>query len=111
MIDKHYTSVSLAEAMIAALPKDFSPRTVADFAAGPGGLIDAALSKWKNLEIIANDLCKNSAYKLRKKYPQGIVSCCNFLKRSSIKVAKFAPKIGKLDLILINPPFSQRGAN
>ena len=56
MIDKHYTSKELAEALVGFLPPDFKPDRVADFAAGEGSLLDASQSKWPEIDVIANDL-------------------------------------------------------
>ena len=109
MIDQHYTSNELAHTMVESLPANFCPSSVADFAAGEGSLLAAALVKWPNLKVIANDLSPANARELRGKYPNGLISTANFLRERSVRSSKFSALAGKVDLILINPPFSQRG--
>ncbi|WP_215399082.1 N-6 DNA methylase [Rheinheimera oceanensis] len=108
MIDVHYTPASLAEAMLEALPIDFQPATIADFSAGEGALLIQAQRKWRNAVIYANDICQNGACKLLKSNPNWVVSCTDFLSKTSHTDTEFSVHKNGIDLILLNPPFSER---
>jgi hypothetical protein len=109
MLDEFYTPSSLAQIMIDAVPKKLNPKSVADFAAGGGALLTSALEIWPEIGVIANDLSNITAQKLSKLHPSWSVSCFDFLNEKSLSRSKCFPALGKIDLILINPPFSQRG--
>lgn len=109
MIDAFYTPPQLAKAMVGALPKTFSPKTVADFAAGEGILLTSALEKWPDLRVVANDYSNTTARKLSHLYSSWEVSSSDFLSDASSGRSKYKVELGKIDLILINPPFSERG--
>lgn len=109
MIDKFYTPSFLAKTMVKAVPSNFYPINIADFAAGEGSLLSAAKKKWPKAKIVANDLCRKNSKALQLTFPNASISTADFLNSGSRKKAKFYPFINQLDLILINPPFSQRG--
>ncbi|WP_186066916.1 hypothetical protein [Burkholderia gladioli] len=109
MIDVFYTPNSLACSMVKSLPKDFCPSSIVDFAAGEGSLLEAAAALWPDAVVYANDVCPRSARRLRMQEPRWIVSCSNFLSERSRGRSKFAQLAGSFDLVLLNPPFSQRG--
>lgn len=109
MVDPFYTPNELAEIMISFLPCEFSPKVIADFSSGEGSLLYAASKKWPEAEIIANDLSKKSCSLLRRGEPGWVVSCSNFLENNSISKAVVYQYKGEVDLVLLNPPFSQRG--
>lgn len=109
MFDEYYTPPELAQVLIDYVPHELNPKSVADFAAGEGALLTRAFEKWPNIRIVANDISSVAARKLTKLHPSWSVSCTDFLsERSSIR-SKYSSKLGKVDLILINPPFSERG--
>jgi predicted RNA methylase len=109
MIDQHYTSSELAKTMIEAIPKKTIPRSIADFSAGEGSLLKSAKSKWPAAKVFANDWSKQSAALLRRTYPRWAVSAADFLNARSVQASSFFAQKGKIDLVLINPPFSERG--
>ncbi|CAB3865333.1 hypothetical protein LMG26684_02790 [Achromobacter mucicolens] len=109
MIDVFYTPVTLARSMVASLPKEFCPSKIVDFAAGAGHLLQAAEALWPTASIYANDWCPRTARMLRSQGKGWSVSCANFLSLRSRNQAKCCEKKGYFDLILLNPPFSQRG--
>lgn len=109
MIDIHYTPIELAQAMIACVPKSFSPRTIADFSAGEGSLLNEASKIWPRASVFANDLSPKSARLIASLNSSWCVSCSDFLKRSAHTHTKFSLKKTSIDLILLNPPFSERG--
>lgn len=109
MIDVFYTPDSLARSMVRSLPKGFTPSKVADFTAGEGSLLEAAATLWPDAAIYANDVCSRTARKLRAQEPQWSVSCVDFVSERSRAQSQFGQLKGAFDLILLNPPFSQRG--
>jgi methylase of polypeptide subunit release factors len=109
MIDIHYTPRELAQAMIACVPENFSPRTIADFSAGEGSLLNEAAETWPKASIFANDLSPKSARLIASQNTSWHVSCSDFLKPSAHTHTKFSLKKLSMDLILLNPPFSERG--
>jgi len=109
MIDIHYTPHDLAQAMIACVPAGFTPTMVADFSAGEGSLLNEASRHWPEATIFANDLNKKSTRMLASLNKSWVVSCSDFLKPTSHTSTKFSSKQKSMDLILLNPPFSERG--
>ena len=108
MIDAYYTPAHLADAMIRLVSSP--PRTVADFAAGDGALLSAAINKWPDSKIVASDCCEVAIRRLRaieKGWQVTKVDFTNELSRSRSKILKDAK--GKIDLVLLNPPYSCRG--
>lgn len=109
MIDIHYTPSELAQAMIACVPTGFSPRTIADFSAGEGSLLNQAAKTWPEASVFANDLSPKSARLIASLNNSWCVSCSDFLKPTAHTHTKFSTKKLSIDLILLNPPFSERG--
>lgn len=99
----------MAAQLIRAVSDDLMPEVIADFAAGEGSLLTAARRIWPKAKILANDISSSTARRLRRVYPDWTVSCSNFLQQHSNSQAKIAAYRGKVDLILLNPPFSERG--
>ncbi|MDF2401094.1 N-6 DNA methylase [Aeromonas sp. 5HA1] len=109
MIDIHYTPSELAQTMIECIPSSFTPSTIADFSAGEGSLLNEAAKRWPFAMVFANDLNKTSSRMLASLNKLWSVSCSDFLKSTSHTNTKFSSKKGGVDLILLNPPFSERG--
>jgi hypothetical protein len=109
-LDNFYTPRELAEKMLAAT-KAREPRIVADFAGGNGELLKAARSKWPHSRIIATDISRVAVRRLRKGQPGWDVERCDFLSASSRESCRTLVGLeGGVSLILLNPPFSCRGA-
>jgi predicted RNA methylase len=86
------------------------PGVVADFTSGDGALLSAARAKWPSSKLIGTDINSSSLRLLRANLKGVKVGRCDFLNhrsRASCGVLKKA--IGKVSLILLNPPFSCRG--
>lgn len=109
MIDLHYTPSELAQTMIACVPESFAPQSIADFSAGEGSLLNEAEKHWPYASIYANDLSQKSAKLIASLNKKWCVSCSDFLKLSSHRSTKFSQKKQSIDLVLLNPPFSERG--
>lgn len=109
MIDAYYTPPELARAMVDLIPNSLEARSAADFAAGEGSLLYAAAQKWPQAVIHANDLSPTVSRRLERFSPHWHVSCTDFLNDESASLAKFYAARGSIDVVLINPPFSERG--
>lgn len=109
MIDAFYTPSKLAENMLEILPQNFVPNIIADFSAGEGKLLETASKKWPKSKIVANDLSKIIVRKLKTQFPNWQISSSNFLTHNSVVKTSFFKSKELVDLILLNPPFSQRG--
>ncbi|WP_201573789.1 N-6 DNA methylase [Psychrobacter sp. H8-1] len=105
MFDKYYTDSRLASILVSLVPKDFEPVVVADFASGQGSLLKAAKEKWKDLEIVANDYCSETASELKNNHWS--VYNLDFLKTEQVTNSGISKYHQNVDLILLNPPFNQ----
>ena len=109
-IDAHYTPNALAMDLveIGAQHCRCAPSIVADFAAGEGGLLDAAALKWADAQIVANDAHRPTSLRLRRMRPEWSVANTNFVDRHSVRRSKLVKLGSSVDLALLNPPFSQK---
>ena len=110
MIDAYYTPDHLANAMIRLVTSQ--PKTVADFAAGNGALLSAATKRWPQAKIVASDCCDVAIRRLRSRKKDWRITKVDFiseLSRARSKILTDATE--KIDLVLLNPPFSCRGAS
>lgn len=108
-IDQYYTPRQISENMIKHGHKG-RKSYIADFAAGHGELLKVAQKRWQQSTIIATDVCRNTVSFLTRNEPSWIVGKCNFLDvRSRNRCKALKGMLGKVDLILLNPPFSCRG--
>ena len=83
---------------------------VADFAAGDGALLRAATQRWPKASLVATDIDLRVVRSLRKNNPGWRVGRVDFLKADSrVRSALVKSVMGKVDLLLLNPPFSCRG--
>lgn len=105
MFDKYYTDPRLASILVSLVPKSFEPVVVADFSCGEGSLLKAAKKKWKDIQIIANDYCPDTASEL--KIHNWVVYNLDFLNSEQVNNSEIANYCGKVDLVLLNPPFNQ----
>ncbi|WP_272673977.1 MULTISPECIES: methyltransferase [unclassified Providencia] len=109
MIDLHYTPNTLAKEMVEYIPTTFTPKIIADFSAGEGSLLLEAAKRWPFAEVLANDLSRSNVKKLISLESKWCISCSDFIKKTSHSNTKFSSKKGMVDVILLNPPFSERG--
>lgn len=110
MKDQFFTPKDLALAAVGAA-KNRKVQIVADFAAGHGDLLAAAMCRWPSCRIFANDIDPLCARTLRKLKPVHAVSCCDFLDERSRKASKtLRSLLNGCDIVLLNPPFSGRGS-
>lgn len=109
-MDRFYTPPQLAEKVVRMACSDALPERVADFAAGSGGLLHAALTRWPGAEIVATDIDRQAVEHLRRSNATWRVGKCDFLNRNSRARCRVLSEIrGGVPLVLLNPPFSCRG--
>ena len=95
-----YTPSNVSDELILAA-KVKHPRTIVDFCAGRGSLLESAKRAWPNADLFAVDINPE----VMGSFPSASWVCSNFLDHSFDDCirSKFA---SKFDLILLNPPFS-----
>jgi predicted RNA methylase len=108
MVDQFFTPFNIASDLLKELVVS-KPKIVADFSIGDGNLINA-LPNNPDL-IIGLDLDKKIINRLRYKNPTWKLSTGNFINPSP-KTAKWLSQWKrKVDLVILNPPFSFRGGS
>lgn len=108
MIDQIYTPPELASILVGCLPKPFQPEVIADFAAGEGSLLSAGGNLWPHARTLANDVSPATVRWLKGAHPEWVVANANFLNERSVRSSSLNAWVGRVDLVLLNPPFSQR---
>ena len=99
----------LVEAMLEAV-RAGCPTYVADFAAGDGRLLKAAQGLWPQCQVIATDINEESISLLHCTEPTWKVGQCDFVETKSRNGCDVLKNVlGKVSLVLLNPPFSLRG--
>jgi hypothetical protein len=87
------------------------PTCIADFAVGDGELLRAAQAKWPRAKLIGTDINARTVYELRRLVKTWKVDRCDFLNPKSRQHARVFENLkSKVSLVLLNPPFSCRGA-
>lgn len=85
---------------------------IADFAAGNGDLLRAAEQRWSQASIVALDVDAVVVRRLRRDNAKWSIGKCDFLSQESRAKSRRLRQAeeSKIDLVLLNPPFSDRGA-
>ncbi len=108
--DSFYTPDEIAESVMRKCTVN-DPSIIVDFSAGDGALLRKAEKLWPDAEVRATDVDAVAVQSLRKEFPSWSISKCDFLSSSSrVKAQALKGLLGKADLVLLNPPFSYRGA-
>jgi hypothetical protein len=103
--DRIYTPADLAKTLIAA-SRMKTPARIADFAAGDGALLKAALQRWPDAEIFGSDLDLAAVAVLET---MGPAIRCDFLDNEELEKIAVDERVAPcFPLILLNPPFSCR---
>lgn len=111
-IDEFDTPPLLAAKLlrVADMLCEYRPRTVADFAVGTGELLAAAKLRWPQAAIFGCDISNDRVRKLARARTDWTVAQCDFLDRASrSSLSQLECVKTKVDLALLNPPFSARG--
>ena len=107
--DQYNTCPSLVDEVFLRLDFDLQPKIIADFAAGKGALLDAAFTRWHKAKIVGIDCDPSCVSYLKRKNPKWIIGQCNFLSERSINRCQALNNLDrKIDLVLLNPPFSAK---
>lgn len=96
---KQYTDRKTSSALVRASRLE-NPKTIADFCAGTGNLLAAAIERWPDASVYANDIDKSVFASI-----DGVAwSCLDFLSPDFFdEHPECWPK--KFELVLLNPPF------
>lgn len=107
MSDLHYTPTTLAEHLISFIEKQ-DVFSIADFCVGEGELLKAAKKKWTKARLYGCDIAGNTVALMKKEHPDWKLGKCDFLNPRSRRSSTILKN--KYDLILLNPPFTCKGA-
>ena len=112
MIDEIFTPPDLANDLVElATAHGRELGIVADFAAGDGALLRAAAQTQPNLQVVGLDISRTTVRKLRAVTPFWQIGACDFLNpRSRASSPILRRNRGRVSTVLLNPPFSCRGA-
>lgn len=109
MHDRFYTPPFVAQRLLEGIADSFYGH-VGDFAAGAGSLLEAAAARWPRANVFATDHDSAAIRRLRRIHPAWSVGRCDFLSRRSRSASPILDRVaGRVDLLLMNPPFSYRG--
>ena len=107
-MDIYFTPEHLAKMMVDQFIAE--PKVVADFTSGDGSLLRAARAKWPSCEVLATDIDETNLRRVRENCPGAKVGKCDFLSTASRRQCRILKQgLGRVSLILLNPPFSCRG--
>ncbi len=112
LIDDFNTPPHLAARLIEVADYLFigEPRTIADFAVGTGELLAAAKLRWPHAAFFGCDISSNRVASLAEVRTDWTLAQCNFLENSSRNSLTELENIkARVDLAVLNPPFSARG--
>lgn len=108
-VDAIFTPHELAKVLVWS-SRRVSPNLIADFCAGDGELLRAALIRWPEAKFIATDLTLKPLRLLKNKKPRQVGKCDFLNDKSRRACGALQLALSKVDLVLLNPPFSYRGA-
>lgn len=111
-LDDHYTPVELARIAVTHVGLR-EPSIIADVAAGEGSLLLEAERRWPSARIVATDIDRGTVTRLaRARRHRWEVGRCDFLVAKSRAASRVLRDVhGRVSLLLLNPPFSCRGAS
>ena len=111
LIDAIFTPSDLANELVElAMARRRGLGVVADFAAGDGALLRAAVQRQPSLEVVGLDIRRTTVRKLQAVDSLWQVGSCDFLNpRSRASSPVLRRNRGRISTALLNPPFSCRG--
>lgn len=110
-VDRVDTPESLSSALV-RYARSAQPRIVADFCVGGGELLLAGQEVWPKAVLVGTDNDVGAVRSLKRDQPTWRVGRCDFVRAQSRASCKALRSIvGRVDVILLNPPFSCRGAS
>lgn len=111
-IDEFDTPPPLAAKLVRVAEQICSndPLTVADFAVGTGELLEAAKLRWPKANVFGCDISGDRVARLAQTRTNWALAQCDFLNSTSRNSLPDLEAIkNKVDLAVLNPPFSARG--
>ncbi len=100
MIDQIFTPDHLANELVQHYSRLTPPQLISDFAVGEGSLIKAAFKYWPESQYVVNDIDQTILSKIN--LPAFNIKYLNY----DFLEFDFENLFNKIDLILLNPPFS-----
>lgn len=108
--DVHYTPLDLAAAMAeVGLECVAMPNAVIDIACGDGALLDAVTQHSGSIQAFGIDRDRSIVVSLAQRQPGWFISTGDALCPVSVSRSYAGKMWGKIDLAILNPPFSCRG--
>ena len=106
-LDRYYTPEDVARSALGKLDLPNVPRSCADSSCGSGRLLDAAGFVFGDVACVGIDRDKTAIKQLKKRRPRWTLAAGDILSRRSYLngFGRLIP--GEVDLLVLNPPFSQ----
>lgn len=109
-MDRFYTPTHLASTLVKHAKTGKSRPCIADFAVGGGELLRAANARWPNAKLIGVDISGRTVALLHRQHPSWSVGRCDFLRPAQRERQPILQGTkAQVDVVLLNPPFSNRG--
>jgi len=110
-VDQFYTPTNLAQTLVNHVRTDEKRPYIADFTVGNGELLRAASARWPKARMLGVDINPKAVESLSRQHRSWLVVRCNFLDRRQRNASEELTDCGgKVSVALLNPPFSNRGA-
>lgn len=104
MLDRFYTPTPMASALVEAV--EAPAASCVDPACGSGALLQAAESRFTNIECLGLDIDRSAIARARRKSPHWILSVGDILEPASRRHTSVVAAGYGVDLVACNPPFS-----
>lgn len=111
MTDAFYTPPAVAAAIADAISGETQIRSAVDFAVGRGVLLDAILRCSPEAKCFGTDINPQTVAALKRLRPDWRLGTCDFLNSRSRNACAVLRTRPVFDVIVLNPPFSHRGAS
>lgn len=106
-LDRYYTPEDVARSALGGLNLPNVPRSCADSSCGSGRLLDAAGFVFGDVACVGIDRDKTAIKQLKKRRPAWTLAAGDILSRRSYLNGFGRVIPGEVDLLVLNPPFSQ----
>jgi len=106
--DRYYTPEAVADSIIRDAAHLGTPRVCLDSTCGSGRLLVAASKRYGGLKCIGLDRDRGTILSLQKAQPTWLLSVADLLNVKSVRSSRVYLGADQVDLVAINPPFSQR---
>jgi hypothetical protein len=108
-LDAHYTPEHIAKALVGAICHE-GVRVAFDPAVGSGELLQAGEARWPEAEVVGWDNDAETLRQTQRSHEEWQLAAVDFLSaRSRSRSERLRRILGRVDVALVNPPFSCRG--